>query len=69
VLTIQIYERTISNKPKIIEKTGNIFIFQCSEDKAKAYFPQFLEEVEIIEPTELRNWFKETFKKIYIQYT
>ena len=37
------------------------YVFECSEALAKIYFPQFLGEAEIIEPRELRLWFKEQF--------
>lgn len=39
------------------------YTFECSEKLAKIYFPQFLAEAEILEPRELRLWFKEEFEK------
>lgn len=64
------YNRITTNRPKIIAKdgeecsevnsTGN-YTFECSEKLAKIYFPQFLSEAEILEPRELRLWFKEQF--------
>ena len=39
------------------------YIFECSEKLAKIYFPQFLAEAEILEPRELRLWFKEEFER------
>ena len=39
------------------------YTFECSEKLAKIYFPQFLDEAEILEPRELRLWFKEEFEK------
>ena len=39
------------------------YVFECSEALAKIYFPQFLSDAEVIEPRELRLWFKEQFDK------
>jgi len=39
------------------------YTFECSEKLAKIYFPQFLAEAEILEPRELRLWFKEELEK------
>ena len=39
------------------------YTFECSEKLAKIYFPQFLDEAEILEPRELRLWFKEEFER------
>ena len=39
------------------------YTFECSEKLAKIYFPQFLAEAEILEPRELRLWFKEEFER------
>ena len=33
-------------------------LVECSEQKAIAYFSQFIDEVEILEPLELREKFK-----------
>ena len=56
--------------PKIIEKQNVknsdniIYIVEASDLKAKLFFPQFMNEVEIIEPVEMRNWFKEKIAKM-----
>ena len=50
-----------------MKDTGS-YIFECSEKLAKVYFPQLLGEAEILEPRDLRLWFKEQFEeasKIY----
>lgn len=53
-----IYEHNITHRPHILDQQGDIYKFECSELRAKLYFPQFLGEVEILEPPELRDWFK-----------
>lgn len=52
-----------TNRPKILEKNGFTYKFECSLEKGKRYFAYFLSDAEIIEPFELRNWFKDHFKK------
>jgi hypothetical protein len=51
------------NRPKLLEINREIYTFQCSIDQGKFYFSKFLSEVEILEPVELREWFKNEFKK------
>ncbi|SJZ37986.1 WYL domain-containing protein [Cetobacterium ceti] len=51
------------NRPKVIKKDKDVYELQCSEEKAKRYFTYFLDEVEILEPLVLREWFKEKYKK------
>ncbi len=57
----------MTNRPDIIEIKGDTYIFSCSDEKAKIYFPHFWGEAEIIEPQYLREWFEnklvETLKK------
>ena len=63
--------QTFTSKCSATDKTTAIdkiqvsgdYIFECSETLAKIYFPQFLSEAEIIEPRELRLWFKEQFEE------
>lgn len=38
-------------------------LVECSEQKAIAYFSQFIDEVEILEPLELREEFKKKTNK------
>lgn len=76
----KLYNKLTTNRPKVISTTENSssatssidnagdYIFECSEKLAKVYFPQFLNEAEILEPRELRLWFKEQFdnaSKVY----
>ena len=59
--------RLTTNRPKVIAKDSS-YTFECSEKLAKVYFPQFLGEAEILEPRDLRLWYKEQFEeasKIY----
>lgn len=56
------------NRPKIIEKKDMYYTLECSNEKAKRYFSYFLDEVEIIYPLELREWFKNKYKKAYLKY-
>lgn len=58
------FQKVIVNRPKLIDQNEDVFTFECSVLKAKLYFPQFLENAEILEPKELREWFKEKFEKV-----
>lgn len=64
-----IYEHNITHRPYILEQKGNVYKFECSELRAKIYFPQFLGEVEILEPLELREWFKAGSTKMATVYS
>ena len=64
----ELMEKVVINRPKLMEQEGDIFTFQCSDLKAKLYFPQFLGSAEIIEPQELREWFKQEFEKAAEKY-
>ena len=66
------YNKLTTNRPKVIAKDGTgcaevdgagTYTFECSEKLAKVYFPQFLSDADILEPRELRLWFKEQFEK------
>lgn len=71
----KILKSAITNRPKQLnieeidvanerdKKNANrIYKFQCNEALGKVYFPQFLNEVEILEPESLREWFKKKFE-------
>lgn len=58
----ELYKRAILNRPKLLEKNKDIWIFECTNKLAKVYFSQFLSKVEILEPLELRKWFKDELK-------
>lgn len=42
---------------------AGVYTFECSEKLAKVYFPQFLSDADILEPRDLRLWFKDEFEK------
>ena len=66
------YNKLTTNRPKVIAKesaecdevnSAGVYTFECSEKLAKVYFPQFLSNADILEPRDLRLWFKEEFEK------
>ena len=61
---LKILKNLKTYRPKILEQNGNICVFQCSELQGKKYFSSFWNEVEILEPYNLRSWFKEKISKI-----
>lgn len=63
-----IFKELQTNRPKVVRKNLDEYILECSEEKAKRYFSFFLDEVEILEPIELREWFKNKYKKALEQY-
>lgn len=64
----KILEKVIANRPKILNEDGDNFIFECDEKLAQVYFAQFFSEVEILEPENLREWFKNIYEKAYKKY-
>lgn len=64
----KIFKTIRVNRPKILNKKENLYELECSQEKAKRYFTFFLDEVEILEPKELREWFRNKLKKAYEQY-
>ncbi len=58
----------LTNRPKIKEVDGDIYTFYCSEKNAKIYFPHFMDEAEILEPIELREWFKRKSESLAKKY-
>ncbi|MGL4308115.1 MAG: WYL domain-containing protein [Cetobacterium sp.] len=59
----KMFENLKVNRPQVMEKSKNIYSLQCSEEKAKRYFSYFMNEVEILEPLSLREWFIDKYKK------
>lgn len=60
-----------SNNKKTVKsnnENNNIIVFECSDLKAKLFFPGFFNEAEILEPIELRNYFKEKALKMFELY-
>lgn len=56
------------NRPNVLEKNNGIYTLECSEEKAKRYFSYFLDEVEILEPKKLREWFTIKLEKALEKY-
>lgn len=56
------------NRPETISHNGNIYEFKCSEEQAKRYFAYFLDDVKIIEPLSLKEWFIQKYKLALKQY-
>ena len=61
---LEILKRIKTYRPKLLKQEGNICVFQCSELQGKRYFSVFWNEAEILEPLELRNWFRERSLKM-----
>lgn len=59
-----LYKRVLANRPKVLNKDGDIWIFQCTEKLAEIYFTQFLSKIEILEPIGLRKKFKANFEEM-----
>lgn len=58
------YEKIITNRPKLLEKNDNEWIFEANEYKALLYFSGFMDMVEIIEPQDLREKIIEKIKRM-----
>jgi hypothetical protein len=56
--------------PEALEgrENGVIYIVEASTLKTKLFFPQFMQEVEILEPVELRDWFRDSVRKMFEVY-
>lgn len=61
---LEILKKLKTYRPKLLKQEGNICMFQCSELQGKRYFSVFWNEAEILEPLELRNWFRERSLKM-----
>ncbi|WP_410208917.1 WYL domain-containing protein [Fusobacterium sp.] len=63
-----ILDNVALNRPETLSVNGDIYEFKCSEHQAKRYFSYFLDEIEILEPLELRNWFIYKFASALKKY-
>ena len=65
--TVNAHDKMPAEKNARLECTevngAGVYTFECSEKLAKVYFPQFLSDADILEPRDLRLWFKEQFEK------
>ena len=58
----------VENRPKVLKVDDDIYTFECAIKKAQVYFPQFLSNMEVLEPQILREWFIKEYKKAYEVY-
>lgn len=56
------------NRPETISQNGDIYEFRCSEEQAKRYFTYFLDDVKILEPLSLKEWFIQKYKLALEKY-
>jgi hypothetical protein len=59
-----IYQHHITHRPEILSQDGDVFEFECSEERAKLYFSKFFGDAEILEPLSLREYFKNSALKM-----
>ena len=52
---LELYEKVLINRPKLLAKDNNIYTFECDSKLAMIYFAQFFSLIEILEPQELRE--------------
>ena len=65
---LELYEKVLTNRPKVLTKDENIYTFECDNKLAIVYFAQFFSLIEILEPQNLREKLKnelESTLKIY----
>ena len=60
---IELYEKVLANRPRLIEEKDGIYIFECDNKLAMIYFAQFYSKVKILEPEELKTILKKELKK------
>lgn len=60
---LELYEKVLINRPKLLNKADNIYTFECDKKLAIVYFAQFFSTVEILEPLDLRENFIKELKK------
>ena len=52
---LELYEKVLTNRPRLLNKDNNIYTFECDNKLAIVYFAQFFSLIEILEPQELRK--------------
>ena len=65
---LELYEKVLTNRPRLLNKDNNIYTFECDNKLAMVYFAQFFSLIEILEPQKLREKLQnelETTLKIY----
>jgi len=63
-----LFYRMNFNKPTETKREGDIYFFKCPYYMALAYFSQFLDKAEVLEPIELRIEIKNRIKLAYENY-
>ena len=58
------YKQVISNRPKLKEIEGDVYIFEANDYQAMLYFAGFMEMAEILEPLSLREKMKDRIEKM-----
>lgn len=58
----KLFEQVVLNRPKVLEKIGDVWTLECTKRLAKIYFPQFMKNIEVLEPIALREWFIKELK-------
>ena len=52
---LELYEKVLTNRPRLLNKEDNIYTFECDNKLAMVYFAQFFSLIEILEPQVLRE--------------
>ena len=52
---LELYEKVLTNRPRLLNKNNNIYTFECDNKLAMVYFAQFFSLIEILEPQKLRE--------------
>lgn len=52
---VELYEKILTNRPKLLDKKDGIYTFECDNKLAMVYFAQFFSNVKILEPNELKE--------------
>ena len=52
---LDLYEKVLTNRPKLLNIENNIYTFECDNKWAMVYVAQFFSLIEILEPQELRK--------------
>ena len=60
---VELYEKILTNRPKLLDKKDGIYTFECDNKLAMVYFAQFFSNVKILEPNELKERLKNEIKK------
>lgn len=64
------YQRRLYNRPEVadINEARNEYLFYCPEWQARMYFLPFGENAEILQPSSLREEFRQIYEKAYFTY-